>query len=238
MFAVAPPPPPTTYVDAAGDSGTAPDITKITLGGAPVGRLVYIVVLATRYGAGSAFYVYLDTDRSTATGDPSGADFRLGPAGLEIWDDAAQDFEPTGDEDATFGVAPGGRALATSVAVADLGSPSRIDFVAESVDGNGGAGHLDTVAGVWATAAPLSLTAVQSPARAGGTWTIVVHASVPAAVTCIGSSGGTKLAVARHAGGICVFRVPKVLKGKKLRATVTATAAGRSTSKAFTATAK
>ncbi len=134
----APPRPPIVVVDRAGDSGTAPDITKITVTTKKSGVVNFVVVFKTPYGPHSSFYVYIGTHG-----------YRLGPAGLEVWDPPAADFEPTGDEAVTFSVAPGGRALQTSLHLADIGNPKTFRFTAKSVDGDGGAGHQDTVAGGW-----------------------------------------------------------------------------------------
>jgi hypothetical protein len=141
LVAAPSPPPPIVIVDRAGDSGTAPDMTKVTVTTKKSGVITFIVVLKTPYGPNSSFYVYIGTKN-----------YRLGPAGLEVWDDAstAQDYEPTGD-DATFSVAPGGRALELSFNLADVGRPKTFRFVAESDDGDGGPGHQDTVAGRWSS---------------------------------------------------------------------------------------
>ena len=140
MLAVAPPPPPIVVRDRAGDSGTAPDITKVTVTTKKNGVVTFVVVFRTPYGSSSTLYAYIGTH-----------EYRLGPAGLEVWDDAstAQDYEPTGALDATFSVAPGGRALETSCNLADIGRPKAFRWTVVSIDGAGGAGHQDTVAGAW-----------------------------------------------------------------------------------------
>jgi hypothetical protein len=131
-------PPPIVVVDRAGDSGSAPDITKITVTTKKSGVVNFVVVFKTPYGANSSFYVYIGTN-----------DYRLGPGGLEVWDPPAGDFEPLGSESDTFSVAPGGRALQTSFRLADVGRPKSFRWTAESDDGDGGPGHRDTVAGRW-----------------------------------------------------------------------------------------
>ena len=138
LHAVPPPPPPAVYVDPAGDSGTAPDITKVKVRATKAGRLDFVVVFGTPYGSSSNLDVLIGAHG-----------YRLEPYGLEVWDPPADDYEPTGDEDTAFSVAPGGRALLTSVSLADLGHPKRFTFTVQSTDGDGGAGHQDTVAGTW-----------------------------------------------------------------------------------------
>jgi hypothetical protein len=134
---IAAPPPPIVVVDPAGDSGTAPDITKVTVTTGAKGRIAFVVVFATKYGSGSSLYVYL------------GSDYRLGPGGLEVWDPPANDFEPLGSESGTFSVAPGGRALEASANLADFGNPKTLAVVVQSVDGDGGTGQTDTARLRW-----------------------------------------------------------------------------------------
>jgi hypothetical protein len=138
MFAVAPPPPKIVVVDPAGDSGTAPDITKVRVTTGAKGRISFVVVFATPYGKDSSLYVYI------------GSQYRLGPGGLEVWDPPANDFEPLGSESGTFSVAPGGRALEASMNASELGNPKTFRFTVQSIDGDGGTGHMDaTPAAIW-----------------------------------------------------------------------------------------
>lgn len=138
MFAVAPTPPPIVVLDPAGDSGTAPDITKVRVTTGAKGRIAFVVVFATPYGQSSSLYVYL------------GSQYRLGPGGLEVWDPPANDYEPLGSESGTFAVAPGGRALEASVNASELGNPKTFRFTVQSIDGDGGTGHMDaTRAATW-----------------------------------------------------------------------------------------
>jgi hypothetical protein len=138
MFAVAPPKPPIVVVDPAGDSGTAPDITKVRVKTGAKGTISFVVVFATKYGSNSSLYVYI------------GSQYRLGPGGLEVWDPPANDYEPLGSESGTFSVAPGGRALEASVNASELGNPKTFRFTVQSIDGDGGTGHMDaTPAAIW-----------------------------------------------------------------------------------------
>lgn len=120
-----PPPPPIVVVDRAGDSGSAPDITKVRVTTGAKGRIAFVVVFATPYGKDSSLYVYL------------GSQYRLGPGGLEVWDPPANEFEPLGSESGTFSVAPGGRALEASCNLADLGNPKTLRFTVQSTAGDG-----------------------------------------------------------------------------------------------------
>ncbi|HEY8030442.1 MAG TPA: hypothetical protein VIE38_13145 [Gaiellaceae bacterium] len=252
-FAVAPNPP-GTFIDATGDSGTAPDITKIVASGGATGHLTFVVSFATPYGANSNISIFLDTDRNKSTGDPNGADYLLGPGGLEVWDSAAQDFEPTG-ADATFSVAPGGRALEASALAVDVGNPSTVNVIVQSVDGAGGPGHQDFAVAIWSKSSASGLTvtdARQTAAKAGTVWAVTVRASGgtagdQTAVLCSAASGKVRLLVPNHVAivtpggsitGLCAFKVPKSLKGKKLHATITISNGGNAVTRSFTAKAK
>ena len=135
MIAAAPPP--IVAVDRAGDSGTAPDITKVKVVTSAKGRIAFVVVLATPYGKSSSLYVYL------------GSQYRIGPGGLEVWDPPANEFEPLGSESASFSVAPGGRAVGLSTDLSELGDPKTVAVVVQSLDGDGGAGQVDTARLRW-----------------------------------------------------------------------------------------
>jgi hypothetical protein len=63
-----------------------------------------------------------------------------------MWDPPADDYEPMGSESDTFSVAPGGRALAVSFDLAEIGNPKSFPFTVQSIDGDGGTGHVDTTA--------------------------------------------------------------------------------------------
>ena len=139
MLAVSPPkpPPPIVITDPVGDSGAAPDITKVRVVTSLKGRIAFIVSFATKYGSNSSLYVYL------------GSQYRLGPGGLEVWDPPANDFEPLGSESGTFSVAPGGRALEASTQLAEIGNPKTLLVVVQSLDGDGGTGQVDTARLRW-----------------------------------------------------------------------------------------
>jgi hypothetical protein len=128
--------------DPRGDSGTAPDITKVKVTTGTKGRIAFVVVFATPYGNGSNLYVYL------------GSQYRIGPGGLEVWDPPANDFEPLGSESGTFSVAPGGRALEASTTLAQIGNPKKLLVVVQSLDGDGGPGQVDTARLRWTHGPP------------------------------------------------------------------------------------
>jgi hypothetical protein len=248
--------PPVNFVDPTGDSGTAPDITKVSIGLTDAGRYQFTVAFATPYGANSNLLVYLDTDKNPQTGDTNGADYLLSPAGLQVWDTAAQSWEPSAQE--SFSVASNGLTVMTSVAPADIGSPKGFDVIVQSLDGAGGAGHMDTAVGQWTGQQAVGKMTVasshQSAAKAGGTWSVEATA-IPAGVSlagakgtvkCVATAGTKKLTVVRQVAvltpggvsGICIFAVPASAKHKKLAAAVALSIAGESATQKFTATAK
>lgn len=252
-LAIAAPPSPGTFIDATGDSGTAPDITRIVVGGEAAGRMTFTVSFATPYGASSSIYVYLDADGQTSTGDANGADYRIGPAGVEAWDPAAKSFEPAGDPDATFSVAPGGMSVELSAAAADVGNPTTVNAVVQSLDGAGGAGHQDTAIAVWSKTAGPGLKVALShagAAKAGAVWAVTLTAaggdtSATADQAAVSCKGGlpvlSQKVLGVHGGnvtGLCLYRVAKKLKAKKVHATIGVTLAGATVSKAFTAKVK
>jgi hypothetical protein len=257
VLAVAPTPTPTTFNDAHGDSGTAPDIAKVSLATSTQGQITFAVSFFTPYVASSSLYIYLDTDENQTTGDPSGAEYRLGPDGLDAWNATAQDFEPTGAP-TSFTVASDGLSLTTTVDATDLGSPKGVDFVVDSLDGAGGPGHSDRAIGIWSKGSGglLVVAAQSTPPKAGAVWTIALTAdggdpSVTAdgvGVACSATIAKAKLALIRHvvlnarngtASAICLFRVPKKLKKKsKFAGAMTMSIGAASVSKRYAATLK
>lgn len=245
-------PPPVTFNDPQGDSGTAPDIVKTTVA-TDGSKYFFTFTFVTPYGDNSNLLIYLDTDQNKSTGDPNGFDYLLQSGSLEMWDATAQDFEPVTSE--PFAVTNGGLTVVTSVNLADIGNAKAFDFEAQSLDGAGGVGHMDTTAGQWtgAGASPFQ-TAGSHQSQANGKWSVEVSAlgssTIPAgtkgAITCKGKAGKKALAVARKlaiptangVNGVCVFTVPKAAKHKKLTAAVTVSIAGSTAAKTFTTTAK
>ena len=229
----------TTFLDPAGDSGTAPDITKTRLTSAN-GTYSFVFVFATPYGDNSDLQVYIDSDRKASTGDPRGYDYALGSAGLQVWDPAAQDFEPTG-ADASFGVAPGGRAAKATMNAADIDGSTAFGFLVETIDGDGGAGHADTQSGAWSKGLTI---AASGQTQAKGAWTVSLTAvaSGSGKVACRGAglalARSSVVASSGRVTGVCVFKVPATLRHKELHATVSVALGGASATRQFTTTAK
>jgi hypothetical protein len=250
-------PPPVSFNDPTGDSGTAPDITKTTVGLNDQGQIAFTVSFATPFGANSNLLVYLNTDEKAQTGDQNGSDYFVDEHGLSAWSTTAAAWAPTGAP-FTFTVAPDGSTVTVDVSPADIGNPKALDFVLQSVDGAGGAGHMDTAVGQWSSQLVVGKLAVasshQSVAKAGGTWSVEMT-GIPAGVSLQGAKGavkctatvGTKrLAVKRQVviptpGGVsalCIFAVPASAKHKRLAAAMALSLAGESAIQKFTTTSK
>lgn len=239
LMLAAAPPPPSNFIDPVGDSGTAPDIVRVAVGGGAVGKATFTVYLATPYGAGSRLYVTL------------GSAYRLGPDGIDAGKGGT--WTPTGAP-VSFTVSPDGKTVTVSAALADIGSPTTANAVVQTLDGAGGAGHEDTAVAVWSKAGGSGLSVILAhadTAHAGALWALTLSASggdrsataSDAAVVC---KGGTlpvlsqKVLVVRGGNltGLCLFRVSKKLKGKKVTGSITVTLAGLAATKAFTAKVK
>lgn len=70
------------YADPAGDSGTAPDVTEVTVNGDPTSGSLQIVIKATGMpsiydGTDRDIYLWIDTDNNPATGSPSGNELSM-----------------------------------------------------------------------------------------------------------------------------------------------------------------
>ena len=162
---------------------------------------------------------------------------------------------------------PTGTELIVSVNRADLQGASAFNFWIDSFEGTGGSGHEDIAPDGTATwhyqpgmqEGVLSLAITDSAttmATAGGMWAVAVSVTrtdtgttvgSEATITCRATGGGTSLRVVKKAfidgaaegekAAACLFRVPKALRHKLLRATITVGYAGLSVSRTFTARA-
>lgn len=177
----------------------------------------------------------------------------------------SNDFAETAHATAGVVVAPDGKSVTMTVNRSDLGGSTGFNFFVLVSDGTFDTGHLDDApsgTGLFAYSAQTIFTLApgawqDGAAKAGGTWTVTMSAvrsdtkatvGPEATVACKATAGAAKLALVSHgfvSGGggggstaVCVFRVPKADKHKKLRATVTVSESGQSATKAFAATAR
>lgn len=84
-----------SWTDPAGDAGTAPDMTAITLSDNPTTGMITLSVTVANFQPISYVDVFFDTDKNASTGSPSGSEFSPGAerdaAGLYFWNFEAWD---------------------------------------------------------------------------------------------------------------------------------------------------
>ncbi len=214
--------PPSTFTDPTGDSGTAPDVTNVSVTNDDHGNYTFTVAFAAAYGDAGGVQLFLDTDKNPATGDPqsTGTDY------IFLDDHASHSFdllawsgsdwqEASGGDTASVTVASDLKSVVFTINKSDLGNTTGFNFFVVSTDGDGSAGHFDDApsgSGSWSYSAQavftLSVSAShQTAAKAGGVWAVGVsvarsdtNAAVgsEATITCTGTAGSAKLA-ASHA---------------------------------------
>ncbi len=212
---------PVVFSDPAGDSGTAADLTSVSVTNDAAGAYSFGVGFATPLVSTSVVDIYLDTDLNTATGDPQalGADYVIEDVeadnsfGFYKWDGTQWSFVTT------TAVAVSSTAdlkgLKFDLGASDLGNTKGFNFFVESIDGDGSAGRIDdgpSGSGSWQyklqSALQLSFAAGHAFAvKAGGTWIVALVADrsdtggtlgPEGALACSATSGATKLAIASH----------------------------------------
>jgi hypothetical protein len=228
----------TTFDDAGGDSGAAPDVTRVDLSMSSA-RLRFDVTTspATGWGGGGA-YLMVDSDANYATGHDDGVDFLFTLHRDHSFDagrwNGRDNFDPYGSR-AKATVA--GDTLALTIPLAELGAPARLAFAVltfaagdasdEAPDGSFAPGTPPR----WSYS-PAGAATVES-ISARFTPSVPVHGKpfALARVTARLSSGATRT----HRGAACSarpralavgtgcrFRVPAAARGKRLAVTVRA----------------
>jgi hypothetical protein len=208
---------PVVFTDASGDSGTAPDLTQMSVTNDDQGNYTFVATFGTAYGTASSFFIYLDTDSNPATGDPQslGSEFVIdqdgstGQYGFAQWSGSAWvDTPPNVTADVTLDTTK--NTLTVVVNKSELNDTAAFNFWVESTDGDGSPGHYDdgpSGSGSWnyKLQVPLTLQLAGShatAAKAGGTWTMVIAAvrsdtgktvGPEGAITCSATGHGTKL---------------------------------------------
>lgn len=212
----APAPAPTSFADPVGDNGAAPDLAGVTVSNDAAGGYTFDVTFATDYAADGQFYLYLDTDRDTGTGDQDelGADYL-------IYDDHAQhaadlykwngsDWGDTPEDTLDFEVGSDVRSLGITVNKSELGGSGAFDFFVVASDADGSDGHYDDApsgSGSWEYTEYNALVLTAGPAKSAvyrkqRLWAIataVVRSDTGATVgqegtiTCLARAGATKL---------------------------------------------
>jgi hypothetical protein len=214
---------PMSFTDAAGDSGTAADITKVDVRNDDAGQYTFTATFATAYSDTGAFTVFFDTDQSAATGDPTweGADYALlddhGSHSFSLfkWNGTDWDAAPS-DSTASVTVAQDNLSLTVSVNRSEIGNTAGFNFVLLSDEGDGSTGHYDDAPSgtghfTYTLQPTLSLKvagAAQTGVKAGHVWTTDLAVlrtdtnqilGAEGTITCTAASGRTKLKVVLHA---------------------------------------
>lgn len=220
-------PVPATFMDPVGDNGAAPDLSGVTVTNDATGSYLFDVSLATDYAADAQFYLYLDTDKNTATGDPNelGADYVVfddhatHTADLYRWN--GTDWADTAEDTLSFTIASDLHSLDISVNKSELGGSTGFSFFVVAADSDGSAGHYDdgpSGTGSWAYAEQNALeltasavkTVVYKKQRMWAIGTVVVRSDTGATVgqegtiACAAKAGAAKLATltkAFYSGG-------------------------------------
>ena len=227
-----------TYADAAGDAGTAPDVTRVTVTDDPTGRLVFRVATPnrTRLRSDEQLELFLDTDANSDSGDPSsdGAEYSIavGPAGsvaFSRWNGVVFADADADSLDATFA---GGARI--SILRRDLGNTRRFRFWVRTLQGDDESeGHVDDApnSGTWgytlAPAAPVTVKVFEIsifpvPVPAGDDVRLSVSVKLsngkrtkPTRMTCAAAIGATSLPT-KVSGAVCRFHVPRTASRKQL----------------------
>jgi hypothetical protein len=176
------------------------------------------------------------------------------------WNGSAWDDAPS-MATASVTIGAGNASLTGSINRSDLGDTSAFDFFLFSYEGEASAGHSDDApsgTGSWQyklkpTVALSLATAKSGAAKAGSQWmvAIVVNRSdtggtvgFDGSIACDGSAGSMRLISVTHAfvsGGtgkasaaVCGFALPKSVKHKTVRGTVTVNFGGQTLMHTFT----
>jgi hypothetical protein len=227
------------YNDAAGDSGNAPDVTRVTVLNTSAGDVGFHFTFANRPATGlggeDLLVVGLDTDRNGRTGDPTGCEYvvvldALEGAVLGRWTGEAYDWEipqRTLDADGTgFGVN-----------VAELGGAQSFDFFVLTALGEEDSDVAPEGAAMFSFTLDLRplivrFTAAATPRQPVAGKPFSIGNVVVEIETGTKARAGTFTCTARLAGKVlkpvakCRWKLPPRSKGKTLAVTVTMTYKG------------
>lgn len=237
---------PVEATDPAGDSNGAPDITGVTVANDLSGTILFVVEVANRSGfvANDDVLIYIDSDRSAATGFPDrgrGADYLL------RIDATSQQISLGRWNGTSFETAPGTTlrgewrsGYVVFVNRSELGGTSGFAFSVRTRLQSGAGNQSDvapTDAYLGYTMSPPHIEVIRpafSPAtpRAGSTFRLnsiqlafeTGESARAAAFTCRAMLAGKRIRGTGQGG--CTFKLPKTAKGKRFVITITATAPG------------
>ena len=205
---------PAVFNDPAGDSGTAADVSGVSVANTNDGQYTFDVTLLTDYPADGQFYLYLDTDKNPSTGDESGADY-------VVWDDFADhaadlytwngsDWGDTPEDTFSFEVGGDHRSLTASVNKSELGGSTAFSFFVVATNADETDGHYDDApngTGMWDYAFQNAVSLTATPVRTlvqkkQHAWTIAMAAvrsdtgktvGSEGTITCRATAGSTAL---------------------------------------------
>ena len=237
---------PVEVTDPSGDSNGAPDITGVTVANDLSGTLLFVVEVANRTGFArdDDVLIYIDADRSAATGLPErggGVDYllRIDATTSQI---TLGRWNGTGFEGAPGTTLRGAfiNGYVAQVHHSELGATSAFAFfVRTRLQASAGAQFDVAPADTYFpyALAPPHIEAIAprfSPAvpRAGSTFKVnsvqlrfeTAESATAAAFTCRATLAGKRIRGTGRGG--CAFKLPKTAKGKRFVITMTATAAG------------
>ena len=204
------------FTDPTGDSGTAADITSVSVSNDAKRQVTFQVSFAGVLASADDVAILLDTDQNAATGNTNagGAEYLFTESesnnsfGLEHWDGANWQVSPATTASVTGG--SGNNTLTFSINASDLGGVSGFNFWVDSIDGSGGAGHEDQAPDSATWNYQLSSGVVQlhvaafetfSAARAGHHFAAALiaqtdtgeYVGLDATLACVASVGGRTL---------------------------------------------
>ena len=250
----------TNVTDPAGDSGSAPDILRVAVSNDPAsGQITFrITTNQPALAEDSALFMFIDSDKNSATGDRDGDDYLVYMDGTSSdfahWNGSDYDSASTPHATVLYGYANG---VATfTVNKSELGNTSGF-LVGVTSDQFDSADNIvatdyapDRTLIDYTLVKPLVLTAGKpigkpAPPAAGKAFVVTVPvkrsdtgkvATGGGTVTCKVTVGGAAVkATGRFsaAGPQCVVRIPAQAKGKALRGTATVTIKSVKVTKGF-----
>jgi hypothetical protein len=237
------------YTDAAGDSGTAGDITGLNVTSDPSGQVFFRI---NGNGLSSSetnvTWLMIDADANPATGDPDlmGAEYQFYVDNDTYWPARWDGVDWVTNSYATVRVSGGSQGLTISVNRGELGNTSELNFWAEAYDStnkrwddapdDGMFNYSLELQGVHIVAALVQTTPVAGP-KAGKAFTLVptslklppdgstsVVSPKPESYTCKATLKG-RVVAGKGTGG-CTWSLPKNARGKVLKVVVTVTYQG------------
>jgi hypothetical protein len=247
-----------TYTDPTGDSGSAPDISGVTISSAPDGQILFRITASLSSAPEAWTVLLLDTDVNEATGSPDslGADFIFGVDEVERtywfgrWAGADWDDSP----DSTVRVFSGSSDVTISVNRSELGNTGEFNFWTRTGSGEFEEGRYDDAPddGTWnyslAAAGPnieavLVSTTPSAGPRSGRAFTVTPAGlriksnggppllPRPDSYSCRATLAGRTLAGAGV--GACSWRIPKNARRKQLKVVLTVAYQGATKSVPF-----